>query len=163
MTWTKLKKIHLNLKFINSSDIWYSRNWKLQISFLQKVKFDSTQMMIQKYCLFLLKFDHFRHAAIFQCQKAGMIKIWSNSIISNHECANNPIISGVEVTHCLKNMFVFWGSFWFFWGGIEILLFCCRSRIHGHKFTPCYFKSDMNTMNEWQVVGVVPDHEIYQK
>ena len=36
-------------------------------------------------------------------------------------------------------MFVFWGSFWFFWGN-EILLFCHRSGIHERKFTPVLFQ-----------------------
>ena len=36
-------------------------------------------------------------------------------------------------------MFVFWGSFRFFWGN-EILPFCCRSRIHGHIFTLALFQ-----------------------
>ena len=61
--------------------------------------------IIQKYCLFSLKSDHFRFAAIFQCQKVGTIKNWLNSIISNHECTNKqyssniPIIKFVEATH----------------------------------------------------------------
>ena len=68
---------------------------------VKDLKFDSTQI-IQKYCLFLLKFDHFHYPAIFQCQKAEMIKLWLNSIIWSHECASNPIIRCVEVTHWLK-------------------------------------------------------------
>ena len=37
----------------------------------------------------------------------------------------------VTWTHWLKYMFVFYGNFRFFWG-IQITLFCHRSRIHGN-------------------------------
>ena len=61
------------LPFPDSNDL-NSCVIKLQISLLQKIKFDST-LIIQKYCLFLLKFDHFRYPAIFQCQKTETIKL----------------------------------------------------------------------------------------
>ena len=68
-----------------------------------------------------------------------MIRIWLNSIISNHECASNPIITVSKSLNGWKNMFVFWGSFRFFWGN-EILPFCRRSGIHEPKFTPALFQ-----------------------
>ena len=46
-------------------------------------------------------------------------------------CRSNSL---VEKT-CLYFEAVF-----YFYGGIEILLFCRRSRIHGHKFTPVLFQ-----------------------
>ena len=116
VTWTKVKKLYLSLKFINASNTWYSMTLtKLQIFFLvyiQKIKFHSTQIS-QKDCLFLLKFDYFRYAAIFQCQKTEMIKLWLNSIISNHEWTSNAIR---EVTHWLKKHVCILREFSIYWG-----------------------------------------------
>ena len=120
---------------------------KLQISFLHKVKFDSTQV-IQKYSLFLLNFDHLCYTVFFQCQKVEMIKNWLNSIISNHECANNPIISVQKSLIGWKNMFIFCRSFRFFWGIQIYAVLLQKQDPLKHfmcKFTLYYFKSDMNT------------------
>ena len=76
------------------------------------------------------------------------MNIWFSLTGSSHtnlKCA--------EVTHWLKNMFVFCRCFWFFLG-IQIMPFCHRSGIHGStscgNLPMCYFKSDI--MNTFQCI-----------
>ena len=110
---------------------------KPQISFLKKANLILYIQINQKYFLFLLKFDHFRYAAIFQCQKVGIIKMWLNSIISNHECASNPIAKCVDVTHWLKKHVCILRQFSIFPGGLKSCPFVVEAESMDVNLPPC--------------------------
>ena len=108
--------------------------------FLQKIKFDSTQI-IQKYCLFLLKFDLFRSPAIFQCRKTEMIKLltkfhnfkpWMRQP-SHNKCA--------EVTHWLKKHVCILREFSIFPGRFKSNRFVVEVGSMGVKLPPCYLRA----------------------
>ena len=133
MTWTKLKKLHLSLKFINSSDIWWSiKNLKKTPDFLStksQVWFNTDNSKIFPLFTEIWPLSLRSHFPMPESRNDENLTIFHNFKSRMRQQSYNKC---VEVTHWLKKHVCILRQFSIFPGD--------KIFAHGRKFTPVLFE-----------------------